>query len=582
MKRSAIALPLLFTCITGSSPAQSNAISELANEGRFWRSQFGIERYEMDLDPDGDGQTSREEYYAGTDPLDPASRLRIDISQVGSIVLLDWQSLPDARYQMLESGDLDLFSPLGSPAVGDGTPLQTSIDLAPPQGTPDSRQFYSLGVVAPLDRDLDGLSDREEAILGTNPDLKNTDGDSFEDGTEVFSTFTDPTVFDPAGGTIRGTLRLVDSLTATFESGNPLSGKTVFIDSDFDGQLGETERRTTTDANGLYEFLDLPPGLYEVRQILEPGETQTLPAEQTPQLPDRLPDAFTYTHPESGAAFDEPYGYKPVDVWPGAERFNVFPRSPEPVDPALILLPIGVRGENPPIGSYPTSEHLSLPETAIATVSFDETIIDLEGPDFIYAIPTQGANGSSSEPALLAFGPSENELIEFQILDQLSINEIDLADYPDVPFVKFIRITSETSGTIMTQNSDGGFGLVGFEALNFLPLNSEARRIRIVGTEVFDNENFARFFQDLPPSLILSAESGQPQVDQPFTFRFIPTDDLGIASLSATANGAPVALDAENTATGHPRVPWRNSGHSHRHRHRRPDHRRQLDLLRAR
>ncbi len=41
------------------------------------------------------------------------------------------------------------------------------------------------------------------------------------------------------------------------------------LDSDGDG-----EGRTTTDLTGAYEFLDLPPVIYEVRQILKSGETQ--------------------------------------------------------------------------------------------------------------------------------------------------------------------------------------------------------------------------------------------------------------------------------------------------------------------
>ena len=118
-----------------------------------------------------------------------------------------------------------------------------------------------------------------------------------------------------------------------------------------------------------------------------------------------------------------------------------------------------------------------------------------------------------------------------------------------------IRVTSQTGGTVIPQNSDGGFGLAGFEALNFLPLNSEARRVRILGTEVFADENFARYFQDLPPSVILSPEGRDPQAGQPFSFRLIAIDDLGVASVSAMANGSSVALDSENNATVTPGFP---------------------------
>ena len=47
------------------------------------------------------------------------------------------------------------------------------------------RHFYRLDVLAPEDGDGDGLSAIEEAMLGTNPAVKDTDGDELEDGDEV-------------------------------------------------------------------------------------------------------------------------------------------------------------------------------------------------------------------------------------------------------------------------------------------------------------------------------------------------------------------------------------------------------------
>jgi len=387
---------LLFSALSLALVGTSIAQLDLRDQGRYWRTLFGLQAWQMDLDHDGDGQSTRSEYFGGTNPFDPVSKLTTRMAQVDEDIALFWQAEQDARYQIFASPSLRNFSPLDDPMTGAGEEAQAIIDPEAGNEPLGPKHFFALGAVAPLDRDGDGLSDREEAILGTNPLDKNTDGDSYDDGDEVFLTFTDPVVFDPAGGTIRGRLHLVESLAGNFESGSPLVGKIVFIDSNFNGKLDPGERRTETDATGLYEFLALRPGFYEVRQILKSGETQTLPAEQTPQLPDRLADEIVdYTHPESGAALDEAYGWAPLEVWPGSEKVIVLGRDVVPVDPSVLLLSIGDRPENPPIGSYATSHHLSLPDTASVTIRFDETIIDKEGPDFIIGIPTQG-NGTGT------------------------------------------------------------------------------------------------------------------------------------------------------------------------------------------
>lgn len=57
----------------------------------------------------------------------------------------------------------------------------------------------------------------------------------------------------------------------------PLEGWTAFIDVDQDGALDNTEISTITDANGDYEFEDLPPGEYKIAAVV-PGEwAQTSP-----------------------------------------------------------------------------------------------------------------------------------------------------------------------------------------------------------------------------------------------------------------------------------------------------------------
>ncbi|HPQ94677.1 MAG: hypothetical protein KDI44_04100 [Thiothrix sp.] len=53
--------------------------------------------------------------------------------------------------------------------------------------------------IAGLDSDGDGLSDAEEASLGTDPNNPDTDGDGLPDGLEVDSYHTSPLIADTDG-----------------------------------------------------------------------------------------------------------------------------------------------------------------------------------------------------------------------------------------------------------------------------------------------------------------------------------------------------------------------------------------------
>jgi uncharacterized protein (DUF2141 family) len=61
-----------------------------------------------------------------------------------------------------------------------------------------------------------------------------------------------------------------------FEPDEPArSGITIYLDLNDSGQLDPGEPNTVTDANGLYRFEGLPPSIYRVREVLQPGEVQT-------------------------------------------------------------------------------------------------------------------------------------------------------------------------------------------------------------------------------------------------------------------------------------------------------------------
>ncbi|MBK1833566.1 RHS repeat-associated core domain-containing protein [Roseibacillus ishigakijimensis] len=529
---------LISLFLTGLSPAQTT--------GQFFLESNQLEAWQWDLDPDGDGLTTRSEYYAGTDPFDANSRLYPIFERQNDNFLLSWNTTPYSRFQVVASPDLQLpFEPVPDSAV-----LATGSEESQTLTSEEPRYFFAVEPLPSLDQDNDGLSDREEVILGTDITDEDTDGDTVSDGREIFFTMTDPLIFDPTGGTIQGTVYLTADLSGDLTDATPIAGTTVFLDRNFNGRLDEEEPRQLTDDDGSYSFTRLSPGLYEVRQVLRAGDTQTLPVEEFPVLPDGLADEVVdYTH--APGSLPEAYGFFPLDNYPALD-VAILGRELQTVDPDLLLLPIGARPVNPPIGSFPRAHHLSLPENASVTVRFDETIVDLEGPDFLVAVPRNGNQARAGEPASYFLGPDESNLIEYDQEVLLGASQgftipVDLADFPELSAVRVIRVVSQTSGEATTNNSDGGYGLAGFQALNYLPLNTSAHRVEITGTETFDR-HFGRFFQDLPPAVLVQSDS-QAQVGQALTLTFIASDDLGTPGLSAIVNGNPVVLDENHSVT---------------------------------
>jgi len=174
------------------------------------------------VDTDGDGLTDDEEAVIGTDPLDP------DTDDDG---LLDGEEVqthdtdpldPDTDGDGLEDGD-ELVGADGTPFTGDETdPTDADTDNdgltdgeevltygtdptdadTDDGGVPDGSEVLIGGtdpldpsddiVVPPTDSDKDGLTDEEEAVLGTDPLDPDSDDDGLLDGEEVNTFDTDP------------------------------------------------------------------------------------------------------------------------------------------------------------------------------------------------------------------------------------------------------------------------------------------------------------------------------------------------------------------------------------------------------
>ncbi len=525
----------------GSIPAEAQLQSR--PPGSLWLDLYGLETWELDIDHDGDGFTVRQEYSAGTDPLDTGSFLSVDVALIApDTVMLSWDSVAGAFYRILYSETMSNYQEIAGPIEGDGTRIEIEVIPSDPGG------FFCLEALEPIDFDADGLSAIEEAIAGTDPRVSDTDRDSILDGAEILDFFSDPSGGSLFGGTIRGTVFNDTENDGDLSGDAPLEGITVFLDANFNGVLDPGERTARTKANGDYEFVFVAPGLHHVRQHLPAPNVQTFPVDGQAPTVDFLPDELVaYTHSAPGiGALDVPYGQSASD-WP-ADWLAIDPNQNfEEVSPDLVLKPIGVRGtgNGPRIRSG--VEFISLPLGASITVRFDEPIVDRPGADFVL-YPYIG--GPASEKADVLVGDSLGNLVLLgEFTEEGTPQLIDLAEYNLTGPIRFVKVVGKDTG-----GTAPGFDLVGFEALHVAPVDPGAHIVTIRSNESFEDRDFGRYFRDLPPTLILTGGDGEPSTTglRAGEFAIVGAsafDDIGIANLEVRVNGQPVSLNANGRTT---------------------------------
>lgn len=531
----------MLACAVGITPS---VVAQL-DPGSYWLKSAGLQAWELDVDHDFDNRTAREEYYAGTNPFDPESKFELNhaLDVAAEELTLSWESVLGVEYAVMETPSLEQSFIALELVSGDGLLKERSYATAN-----EDRHFYRLDVRAPLDGDGDGLSSIEEVMLGTRSDLLDTDGDGLSDGDEVCVYFTDPLVPNPAGGTIRGTVVNDVNGDGDLSDGVPAEGVAVYLDRNYNRTLDENERVEMTDASGNYEFLAVQPGVYHVRQILTAPMVQTFPANGRVDTEDLLPDEVTnYTHAAPGLGDrDVPYGHLASD-WPGEWRNIDFGASVDLVDPGSILVkPIGVRNR---FSTFATlgSEFVTLPEGARVMMRFDESIVDGPGPDLlVYSIDSRTAG----EQAELLVGADAGSMISLGTIEENdNTTAIDLADHGITGPIHFVECVG-----MDLKGSRKGFELVGVEAVNTALPDPSAHVVSILSTEVVEDNDFGRYFRDLPPGILVHGRDETPSTEgfragETMTVRVNAFDDLGIASVSLKVNGQTVALNADNEAT---------------------------------
>ncbi|MGA2870542.1 MAG: hypothetical protein ABSF34_15450 [Verrucomicrobiota bacterium] len=98
---------------------------------------FGYIGIDPNADPDHDGMSNYEEFWAGTEPLDPNSFFAIKsvVITVGNHAQINWQTVAGKNYSVQYSDDLKTWSPLATSITGYGT-VASVLDSTPTQQAP--------------------------------------------------------------------------------------------------------------------------------------------------------------------------------------------------------------------------------------------------------------------------------------------------------------------------------------------------------------------------------------------------------------------------------------------------------------
>lgn len=495
-----------------------------------WLRSHQLQSWELVFDPDGDSFTSQEEWEFGTDPRDAAS-------------------FPQLTVMMGEPGTLQLTFP-----VGVIPNLQSSLDLSqweavsnlPPsfsgQATlavdpADGLRFYRLHTPEHGDADQDGLLDFEEVVLlCSDPTLVDTDRDGLSDWDEVVRLQTSPCFASVTG---RGRL---EGWVVWDEDGDPetrdhpgAGNWWVFLDLDRNGEWGPLEPSVATTSEGRYQFEELDPGSYRVCLERRLGWLQVFPSLLPLVSPDGYPDRIARLEDAGTGPIPWPYGRNAV---PGP-RTLLLGVQPESVSPEIILGPPPPSPVAAPIGTYSDVDFMTVSSNSAVTVEFTaEELFDGPGPDLTLFTLNQSGN----ETADVYVGSTPDRL---QLARQITENSNLTVDFAAAGIsgpVYFVKLVARDNKGVSP-----GFDLIGFEALHYRPRLSSHYDVVLEGGQSITNLDFGVAGVDRPPRVFLSYQPGSPRVGAELEAQVTASDDLGVASLTASAGGRPVVVTPQGT-----------------------------------
>jgi hypothetical protein len=178
-----------------------------------------------EADPDGDGATNLAESLAWTNPAEKTSRLNLSLDTSPENIVLQGTE-EQVRYQIHSTSDLRAFT-RESLFVGTGEKVSA------PVTTGGGTKFVQSQTAPILNNDNDSLDDREEAELGTDPRLTDSDDDGVNDDVE-FTNGTNP--LQKADSDADGMSDDYEQVIIKASGGDELTSlETVLPGDDFDG-----------------------------------------------------------------------------------------------------------------------------------------------------------------------------------------------------------------------------------------------------------------------------------------------------------------------------------------------------------